>query len=267
MAKIKHIKTPEEIAYLAAFGKELNNLLKRLKLSQIEFGRILNVHKNSVNKWVKGINYPQPLLLKKIIEFFLTNPKIKDFNPYTLLLAGSYNKYKSSKYDLLINELKINFEKEIEIKLSKNDEIWNKKYTILENRHKNTVENNISLSKANDEYNNRYDAKKDYLKLKKELENERLNFLNQEREKYALRLVKKLGMVPSETAKQILKETELKNFINTLRLVNDDDSINENYEEFYKNLIEVISNTISLKITNFIKLIYNPNIAENKTEE
>ena len=155
MAKIKHIKTPEEISYLAAFGKELNNLLKQVKLSQIEFGRILNVHKNSVNKWVKGINYPQPLLLKKIIEFFLTNPKIKNFNPHTLLLAGSYNKYKSSKYDLLINELKINFEKEIEIKLSENDEIWNKKYTILENRHDKTVDNNIRLSKANDEYKNR----------------------------------------------------------------------------------------------------------------
>ena len=266
MAKTEHIKAPEEIAYLTAFGKELNNLLKRVGLSQVEFGRILGVHKNSVNKWVKGANYPQPLLLKKIIEYFLTNPKIKDFNPYTLLLAGSYNKYKSSKYDSIINELKTNFEQELKTKLQENDEIWNKKYTILEARHNITVDNNEKLSKKNYEFEQRKNERKDYFKLKSELETERINFLNQKREKYALHLVKRLGMVPESTAKQILREPELNTFIKKLKFANDDGSINQSYQEFYDDLIEVISNEVSKKIVDFIKLIYNPTTTDEINE-
>lgn len=254
MAKIKHIKTPEEIAYLATFGKELSNLLKRLKLSQIEFGIILNVHKNSVNKWVKGINYPQPLILKKIIEYFLTNPKIKDFNPYTLLLAGSYNKYKSSKYDFIINELKNNFENEkLELK-NQLETKYNSKIDKMKATNKKLSNENWRIREVLD-LEQKYYTKLDKLNIEKENYKQQIQVevKAQEIEKINKEILNKLKWFPDRLVNKILDNRDISNFLNNI-------SVKERiiYQDVRDRFANLLSEKICYEMYYILKGIYNP---------
>lgn len=85
MGKTKKIKSPEELNYQLYFGEQLKRLLKKVGVTQLEFAQELNISKNTVCQWIHGLAAPEPLLFRKVVQFFL-NCQIPDFNIYDLFM-------------------------------------------------------------------------------------------------------------------------------------------------------------------------------------
>ena len=90
MGKTKKIKSPEELNYQLYFGEQLKRLLKKVGVTQLEFAQELNISKNTVCQWIHGLAAPEPLLFRKVVQFFLSH-QIPDFNIYDLFMIDEPN--------------------------------------------------------------------------------------------------------------------------------------------------------------------------------
>ena len=90
MGKTKKIKSPEELNYQLYFGEQLKRLLKKVGVTQLEFAHELDISKNTIWQWIHGLAAPEPLLFRKVVQFFLGH-QIPDFNIYDLFMIDEPN--------------------------------------------------------------------------------------------------------------------------------------------------------------------------------
>lgn len=219
MGKNKKEKTPEEIDYQKSFGNQLKELLKTAGITQLEFSQTLKIHKNTVCQWVAGKSFPEPLLFKKIITFFLENPKSKDFDIYNLLMIKN-SQTQHLEFESIIETLKRNCENRIieneressSIKRLKNEN------TQLKQKIKELKKDLQSQSQLIDKYERSSTYKIDYEKLKKELEQEKITYKEKvwESELFYLydKLLSKVSWYPKNLITNILNKKEFSDLIN-----------------------------------------------------
>lgn len=82
------------------FQKRLEQVLAELGFSQSELARMLGITPQCVNRWLKGISFPRPAVLKKLSElvnkpvswFYFSHLKSNEYNQRVTDEDGSDNK-------------------------------------------------------------------------------------------------------------------------------------------------------------------------------
>lgn len=219
MGKCVKEKTPEEIDYQKSFGNQLKELLKTIGVTQLEFSQTLKIHKNTVCQWVTGKSFPEPLLFKKIITFFLENPKSNDFDIYNLLMIKN-SQTQHSEFESIIKTLKKNCENSLIENERESSSIkkLEKENTQLKQKIRELKIDLQSQTQLINKYERSIASKVDYERLKKELEQEKTTYKEKvwENELYNLyiKLLEKVSWYPKNLITNILNKKEFSDLMN-----------------------------------------------------
>ncbi len=253
MGKCVKEKTPEEIDYQKSFGVQLKELLKTVGVTQLEFSQTLKIHKNTISQWVTGKTFPEPLLFKKIITFFLENPKSKDFDIYNLLMIKN-SQTQQSEFENIIKTLKKNCENRIvenERESSSIKKLENEN-TQLKQKIKELKIDLQSQIQLIDKYERSATYKIDYEKLKNELEQEKITYKEKvwESELFNLydKLLSKVSWYPKNLIANILNKQELSNLINKYSVTQ-----YEIYEDIVDDIKKYLTKYIPIEMYQYLK--------------